>query len=218
LSLPVNVDGSPAVTCAANTCGVTANKVVLNCPDAQCDSVPTGDRVAVYVTKRGNTTYVTYTVDQLPLARLIRDVVPFGDVIADLTEPLLKTIVDSAYPGGNPIPADPSRYRPARLAPPPNELAETASKVPEAVREGLEQVVHRDSDPVPQVEPEIAAPKRKSPAQDGDDKPLTVAEEPGPEAEQPAKDEPTGVDTAEHSVTNEAPADTAPTEDSGDQA
>ena len=43
-----------------------------------------------YVTKRGNTTYVTYTSNGLPLANLIRDVVPFGNLIADLTEPLLK--------------------------------------------------------------------------------------------------------------------------------
>ena len=121
VDLPVNVDGSPSVTCAANTCGITDKNVVLACPDARCDEVPAGDRVAAYVTMRGNTTYVTYTSNGFPLANLIRDVLPFGDLIADLTEPLLKTLVDSAYSGGNPIPADPSQYRPARLGPsPPN--------------------------------------------------------------------------------------------------
>jgi PE-PPE domain len=140
LKLPVDIDGSPSVTCGANTCGITDKNVVLACPDAQCSNVPADDRVAVYVTKRDNTTYVTYTSDGLPLTRLIRDVVPFGNVIADLTEPLLKTLVDSAYPGGNPIPADPSKYQPARLFPPPDELVATATKIPGAIRQGLAAV------------------------------------------------------------------------------
>jgi hypothetical protein len=114
LDLPVNADGSPSVTCGtANTCGITDNGAVLECPDAQCGTVPAGDRVAAYVTVRGNTTYVTYTSDGLPLTNLIRDVVPFGNAIADRTEPVLTKIVNSAYPNGNPIPADPSKYQPA---------------------------------------------------------------------------------------------------------
>jgi len=114
LDLPVNADGSPSVTCGtANTCGITDNGAVLECPDAQCGTVPAGDRVAAYVTVRGNTTYVTYTSDGLPLTNLIRDVVPFGNAIADRTEPVLTKIVNSAYPNGNPIPTDPSKYQPA---------------------------------------------------------------------------------------------------------
>ncbi len=114
LDLPVNPDGSPSVTCGtANTCGITDNGAVLECPDAQCGAVPADDRVAAYVTQRGKTTYVTYTSNGLPLTNLIRDVVPFGNVIADLTEPVLTEIVNSAYPNGNPIPADPSKYQPA---------------------------------------------------------------------------------------------------------
>ena len=114
LDLPVNADGSPSITCGtANTCGITDNGAVLECPDAQCGTVPAGDRVAAYVTVRGNTTYVTYTSDGLPLTNLIRDVVPFGNAIADRTEPVLTKIVNSAYPNGNPIPADPSKYQPA---------------------------------------------------------------------------------------------------------
>ncbi|HJT95647.1 MAG TPA: PE-PPE domain-containing protein, partial [Mycobacterium sp.] len=141
LNLPVDVNGQPNVTCGgANTCGITENDVVLACPDAQCGPVPPGDRVAAYVTKRDNTTYVTYTSNGLPLANLIRDVVPFGDLIADLTEPLLKALVDSAYYNGNPIPADPSQYRPARLFPPPNELVATAAKIPGAIQEGITNV------------------------------------------------------------------------------
>jgi hypothetical protein len=115
LDLPVKPDGSPLYTCgSANTCGITNSGHVLECPDAQCGALPTGDRVTAYVTQRGNTTYVTYTSNGLPLTNLIRDVVPvFGNVIADLTEPVLTQIVNSAYPNGNPIPADPGKYQPA---------------------------------------------------------------------------------------------------------
>jgi hypothetical protein len=137
LDLPVNEDGSPAVTCGANTCGITDTGEALECPDAQCGTVPTGDRVAAYVTKRGNTTYVTYTSNGLPLTNLIRDVVPFGNVIADLTEPILTAIVNSAYPNGRPIPADPSKYQPATPFSSLAQLAATAATVPSAVQQGL---------------------------------------------------------------------------------
>jgi len=139
IDLPVNGDGTPAVSCgSANTCAVLASGGdAVPCNDARCET-PDGDRVAAYVTTRGNTTYVTYTTDELPLARLIRDAVPLGGAIADLTEPLLKVIVDSAYYDGNPIPSDPSRYRPARLAPSLGELVSTVSKVPVAIHEGVE--------------------------------------------------------------------------------
>jgi PE-PPE domain len=114
LDLPVKPDGSSDVTCGtANTCGVTDKGEVLPCPDAQCGAIPADDRVAAYVTQRGKTTYVTYTSNGLPLTNLIRDFVPFGNVIADLTEPVLTKIVNAAYPNGNPIPADPSKYQPA---------------------------------------------------------------------------------------------------------
>lgn len=138
LDLPVKADGTPDVSCNANTCAITQSGAVLDCHDARCSSP--ADRITAYVTTRGNTTYVTYTSDGLPLANLIRDVVPFGDLIADLAEPLLKVIVDSAYYGGNPIPADPSQYRPARLLPSPTELIATAAKVPGAIQEGLAAV------------------------------------------------------------------------------
>jgi hypothetical protein len=128
LDLPVNPDGSPSVSCgSANTCGITDAGAVLECPDAQCGTVPAGDRVAAYVTQRGNTTYVTYTSNGLPLTNLIRDFVPFGSVIADLTEPMLTQIVNSAYPNGSPIPADPSKYQPATPFSSLTQLATTAT-------------------------------------------------------------------------------------------
>jgi hypothetical protein len=136
LNLPVNADGTPAVECNANTCAITQSGDVLDCTDARC-SAPEG-RITAYVTTRGNTTYVTYTTDGLPLANLIRAVVPvFGDRIADLTEPLLKLAVDSAYYEGDPVPRDPTVYRPVRLFPSPAELLATAAKVPGAIAEGL---------------------------------------------------------------------------------
>jgi hypothetical protein len=128
LDLPVNPDGSPSVSCgSANTCGITDNGVVLECPDAQCGAIPEGDRVAAYVTQRGNTTYVTYTSNGLPLTNLIRLVPVVGNTIADLTEPVLTAIVNSAYPNGNPIPADPSKYEPATPFSSLTQLASTAS-------------------------------------------------------------------------------------------
>lgn len=144
LNLPVDVYGAP-VTCGADTCGVTDSGEVHACPEAHCDTVPAEDRVAAYVTKHGNTTYVTYTSDGLPLANLIRDVVPFGNFIADLTEPVLKLLVDSAYYGGNPIPADPSKYRPARPFPPLDEVVTTALKIPGAIQQGLTAVTSDES-------------------------------------------------------------------------
>jgi hypothetical protein len=137
LVLPVKPDGSPDVKCGtANTCGITDAGAVLECPDAQCGTVPPGDRVAAYVTQRGNTTYVTYTSNGLPLTNLIRAVVPMGNVIADLTEPLLTQIVNSAYPHGNPIPADPSKYQPATPFSSVVQFATTAAKIPGAIEVG----------------------------------------------------------------------------------
>lgn len=148
IDLPVDADGRPTVSCgSANTCAVLASgAAALPCDDARCDT-PEGDRVVAYVTTRGTTTYVTYTVDELPLARLIRDYVPFvGNALADLTEPLLKLIVDSAYYGGNPIPSDPSRYRPARIMPSLGELVSTAVKVPGAIHDGFEALSDNTSE------------------------------------------------------------------------
>jgi hypothetical protein len=140
LDLPVTINGSPKYTCGtANTCGITDTGAVLECPDAQCGAVPPGDRVAAYVTKRGGTTYVTYTSNGLPLANLIR-LLPLGNVIADLTEPLLTAIVNSAYPNGNPIPADPSKYQPATPFSSVAQLATTAAKIPSAIQQGLTAV------------------------------------------------------------------------------
>ncbi|WP_210086712.1 PE-PPE domain-containing protein [Mycobacterium sp. OAE908] len=133
LDLPVNPDGSPAVSCgSANTCGITDNGAVLECPDAQCGAIPEGDRVAAYVTQRGKTTYVTYTSKGLPLTNLIRLVPVVGNAIADATEPVLTALVNSAYPNGNPIPADPSKYQPAT---PGSSLPQLALTLPAALQQ-----------------------------------------------------------------------------------
>lgn len=136
LDLPVNADGTPAVSCDANTCAITASGAVLDCEDARCDSPE--DRITAYVTTRDNTTYVTYTTEELPLTGLVRRVL--GDRIADISAPLLKLAVDSAYYDANPIPKDPSAYRPARLFPSPADLLATAVKLPGAIQQTLEAI------------------------------------------------------------------------------
>ncbi|MGE2690836.1 PE-PPE domain-containing protein [Mycolicibacterium pulveris] len=132
LDLPVNADGTPAVHCDANTCAITVSGAVLDCPDARCSSPQ--DRITAYVTTRDNTTYVTYASEELPLTRLIGDV--FGRRVAAFADPLLTLLVDSAYYGGNPIPSDPSAYRPATLFPSPIRVLDTLVRIPGAIVEG----------------------------------------------------------------------------------
>ena len=101
---------------------------------ALCWIVPTlaavspGDRITAYITTRNNTTYVTYTAKELPLTTLIRGI--FGDYIANVTAPLLKLAVDFGYYGGNPIPSDPSAYRPGAPSPSIGDVVTTISKLP----------------------------------------------------------------------------------------
>lgn len=198
IHLPVDVDGRPAVTCgSANTCAVLVGGAdPLPCPDARCDA-PAGDRIAAYVTTRGNTTYVTYTTDELPLTRLIRQTL--GDTIADVSAPLLKLIVDSAYYDGNPIPSDPSRYRPARLMPSWGELTQTAAKVPAALREGAEALSDRDSRNSATVvvsEPDDTAPEAPDAEREtGEDVLDAALEEAAREATGAEDPEPTTADT-----------------------
>jgi PE-PPE domain len=238
LDLPVDVDGKPTFTCGgANTCGITDNDVVLACPDARCATVPEGDRVAAYVTTRGNTTYVTYTSNGLPLANLMRDVLPFGDFIADLTEPLLKTLVDSAYYGGNPIPADPSQYRPARLLPPPNEIVATAAKIPAAIQEGIadatspeppstttstttviadEAIVEEESRPLTNVVRDSVKAVPGSLDMEGTESTSTTDPDPLETPENTATEEPS--ETAQEDVEDPEPAADEPDNDPADEA
>jgi hypothetical protein len=173
LDLADNPDGSPITCGTADTCGITDNGAVLERPAAQCGMVPVGDRVAAYVTQRGKTTYVTYTSNGLPLTNLIRDVVPFANVIADLTEPVLTEIVNSAYPNGNPIPADPSKYQPATPFSSLTQLAATAAKIPGAIHQGLTPTT---GSPTTTSRNAITA----ADATPSDNKKLTTAEKPKP--------------------------------------
>jgi hypothetical protein len=126
---PIAPDGSPLTCGGANTCAITESQNVLACPDARCSSP--GDRITAYVTTRDNTTYVTYTARELPLTTLIRGT--FGDYIANVTAPLLKLAVDFGYYGGNPIPTDPSAYRPGSLFPSIGDIFTTLMKLPGAI-------------------------------------------------------------------------------------
>jgi hypothetical protein len=143
IDLPVNAEGQPIapdgtpLDCGANTCAITEARNVIPCPDARCSS-PT-DRITAYVTKRNNTTYVTYTTRELPLTTLIRSFL--GDYIANVTAPLLKWAVDFGYYGGNPIPSDPSAYRPARFIPSLGDIVTALVKLPGAIIETLAAIV-----------------------------------------------------------------------------
>jgi hypothetical protein len=128
IDLPVNADGTPSVTCNANTCAITESGAVLDCPDARCSSP---ERITAYITTRNNTTYVTYTTDELPLTKLIRTYL--GDYIADVVNPLLELVVNFGYYGGNPIPSDPSAYRPGAIIPSPADILTTIAKIPQAI-------------------------------------------------------------------------------------
>ena len=232
---PVDDLGRPLDCDGANTCGITDKKAVLACPDARCDSVPAGDRVAAYVTVRGDTTYVTYTSNGLPLANLIRDVLPFGDLIADLTEPLLKTLVDAAYYGGNPIPADPSQYRPARLLPPPNEIAAAAAKIPAAIEEGIadatspeptttstttviadEAIVEEESRPLTNVVRDSVKAVPGSLDMEGTESTSTTDPDPLETPENTTTEEPS--ETAQEDVEDPEPAADEPDNDPADEA
>jgi hypothetical protein len=201
LDLPVDPDtGSPSVSCgSANTCGITDSGKVLECPDAQCGAIPEGDRVAAYVTQRGNTTYVTYTSNGLPLTNLIRVVPVVGNVIADLTEPVLTAIVNSAYPNGNPIPADPSKYQPAT---PFSSLPQLATTLPDTLTSTTESTLKTTTDPKPTSTKKIATTdetkpltnvvrdsEKAEPNSTADEDPLASSDPVGT-VDKPAKDEP----------------------------
>lgn len=153
IDLPVNPDGTPSVTCNANTCAITESGAVLDCPDARCDSP--SDRITAYITTRDNTTYVTYTVDELPLTKLLRTY--FGDYIADVLNPILELAVDFGYFGGNPIPSDPSAYRPAKFLPSAADILTTIAKMPQTfertVAAALEPRQPSELAPADRVEP-----------------------------------------------------------------
>jgi PE-PPE domain len=202
LDLPVDPDtGSPSVSCgSANTCGITDSGKVLECPDAQCGAVPEGDRVAAYVTQRGKTTYVTYTSNGLPLTNLIRVVPVVGNVIADLTEPVLTAIVNAAYPNGNPIPADPSKYQPAT---PLSSLPQLATTLPGALASTTESTLKTTSQPKPTDSKKVtitdetkplsnvirdSEKAEPNPTADADED--TSASDPVATVDKPAKDEP----------------------------
>jgi hypothetical protein len=133
---PIAPDGSPLTCGGANTCAITETRNVIACPDARCSSP--GDRITAYVTTRNDTTYVTYTTRELPLTTLIRGI--FGDYIANVTAPLLKWAVDIGYYGGNPIPSDPSAYRPGRIFPSIGDVVTALIRLPIAILETVAAV------------------------------------------------------------------------------
>jgi hypothetical protein len=152
------------------------------------------------------------------LTRLIRDLVPFGGFIADLTEPLLTEIVNSAYPDNNPIPADPSQHRVATLLPSPDQVITAAQRIPGAIQEGLTDALDGDSAMVTTETTSIATDSDDLPG----DKPLTNVVRDSKKAVPGEDPEPVGAeDNSENEALTEterneqAPDETEPNDDTG---
>lgn len=120
LVLPVDEDGTSLVPAdCAESCSVTTAR------DGRVDFTRVEqDRYAFtteggdygYVEVVGDTTYVAYKSDGLPLVAPLRLLGEPGQRLADLTEPALEAVVRYGYPDNDPL-ANPDTYVPARLIP-----------------------------------------------------------------------------------------------------
>jgi hypothetical protein len=133
----------------------------------EVDTIQDGQTIETndYIVKKvGNTTYVTYKVDGLPLTRPLRDLGPAGVKVADVIEPALQGIVDYGYPNNEPL-SDPSTYTPAGLVPGPAQTIEAAQNLSGAIQQGLGTLNNGSSDrqtaadPMPKVTPKVTTPK-----------------------------------------------------------
>ncbi|WP_082949823.1 PE-PPE domain-containing protein [Mycobacterium sp. ACS4331] len=87
-----------------------------------------------------NTAYVTYRADGLPMLQPLRDWGgKLGNTIADFLQPALKVIVDASYPDNDPV-ANPDRYITASLFAPPDVAIKALKKLPDAIREGFDNL------------------------------------------------------------------------------
>lgn len=91
----------------------------------------------VRIERTGDTTYVSYEADDLPLTRPLRRY--GGEVgvrIADAIDPALRTVVDYGYPDNDPL-ANPGSYKPVGLVPTLRETQKFAEDFTAGVRDGL---------------------------------------------------------------------------------
>jgi hypothetical protein len=124
VDLPVNPNGEP----------VDEHGNVISCPDT---CTVESDSGTAYIKTVGNTTYITFKSDDLPLTRPLRDSGALGASIADAVDPTLRTIVDYGYPNNDPI-ADPDVYTPAGIVPGPKQTIQAAQRLSTALHGTLD--------------------------------------------------------------------------------
>jgi hypothetical protein len=118
VDLPVTADGELDLTEAE------CNSICQASIDSGEDTTVVLDSGKTVVVKQvGQTTYISYRRDGLPLLQPLRTYGgEMGNRFADAIEDPLTDIVNFGYPGNDPL-ADPDAYRPAALLPTPRETA-----------------------------------------------------------------------------------------------
>lgn len=84
----------------------------------------------------GETTYISYESDDLPLTRPLRSLGEPGIRLANAVDPALRAVVDYGYPDNDPL-ANPGEYVPARVIPRPQETVKFVNDFTDGVREGI---------------------------------------------------------------------------------
>ncbi|BBY19732.1 PE-PPE domain-containing protein [Mycolicibacterium litorale] len=118
VNLPVDADGELELT------DTECNSVCQDSIDSGEDTTVVLDSGETVVIKQvGQTTYISYRRDGLPLLQPLRTYGgAIGNRFADAVEDPLTDIVNYGYPNNDPL-ADPDVYRPAGLLPTPRETA-----------------------------------------------------------------------------------------------
>ncbi|OBF50604.1 PE-PPE domain-containing protein [Mycolicibacterium monacense] len=113
------------------------------------------DGKTVVIKKVGQTTYISYRRDGLPLLQPLRTYGgEAGNRFADAIEDPLTDIVNYGYPGNDPL-ANPDVYRPAALLPTPRETATFLRNLadPDNNRKPRQEVQPANDEPIELVEP-----------------------------------------------------------------
>jgi hypothetical protein len=100
----------------------------------------------VRVEQTGDTTYVSYEADDLPLTRPLRRYGgEAGARIADAIDPALRAIVDYGYPDNDPL-ANPGAYKPVGLLPTLRETQTFAEDFTSGVQKGIDSIDRSDEE------------------------------------------------------------------------
>ncbi len=118
VNLPVDADGN--LVLSEDECGTTCRASIANGDDT---TVMLESGETVVIKQVGDTTYISYRSDGLPLLQPVRTYGgEAGNRFADAIEDPLTDVVNYGYPGNDPL-ANPDVYRPAALVPAPQETA-----------------------------------------------------------------------------------------------